>query len=87
MVRFGGPVIDNGSLYRFHLRSCLVSLMMNVLFHRLKKLQKLLHAVLDLDQSTIAEIRGYSSPPIIVHTVMRATLLLLGHWKEETAVS
>ncbi|KAL4221367.1 hypothetical protein ACF0H5_019626 [Mactra antiquata] len=55
------------------------------LLERLKKLQKLLHAVLDLDQSTIMEIRGYSKPPPIVHTVMETTLLLLGHWKDETA--
>ncbi|XP_060601784.1 uncharacterized protein LOC132755022 isoform X2 [Ruditapes philippinarum] len=54
------------------------------LLQRLKKLQRLLHAILDLDQSTIAEIRGYSSPPKIVHTVMISTLLLLGHWEDET---
>ena len=30
---------------------------------RLKKLQKLIHAGLNLDQSTIAEIKGYSNPP------------------------
>ncbi|WAR14362.1 hypothetical protein MAR_004467 [Mya arenaria] len=54
------------------------------LIERLKKLQKLLHAILALDQSTIMEIRGYSSPPPIVHTVMMATLLLLGHWHEDT---
>ncbi|XP_053379057.1 uncharacterized protein LOC123526583 isoform X3 [Mercenaria mercenaria] len=56
------------------------------LVERLKKLQRLLHAVLDLDQSTIAEIRGYSNPPPIVHTVMMSTLLLLGHWEDETKV-
>lgn len=54
------------------------------LLERLKKLQRLLHAVLDLDQSTIAEIRGYGNPPPIVHTVMMSTLLLLGHWEEQT---
>ncbi|XP_052213451.1 uncharacterized protein LOC127832191 isoform X2 [Dreissena polymorpha] len=54
------------------------------LLDRLKKLQRLLHAVLALDQSTILEIRGYSAPPIIVKTVMMATLLLLGHWEEDT---
>lgn len=57
-----------------------------LMFFRLKKLQKLLHAILDLDQSTIMEIRGYAKPPPIVHTVMVSTLLLLGHWKDETKV-
>ena len=56
-------------------------------FFRLKKLQKLLHAVLNLDQSTIAEIRGYNNPPKGVHQVMRATLLVLGYWEEDTSVS
>ncbi|KAL3861103.1 hypothetical protein ACJMK2_007175 [Sinanodonta woodiana] len=51
---------------------------------RLKTIQRLLHAIMALDQRTIAEIRGYQSPPPAVHSVMKATLLLLGHFEEET---
>lgn len=51
---------------------------------RLRNIAKLMHAVLGLDQKTIAEIRGYQHPPPAVHHVMMASLLLLGHWEEET---
>ncbi|GFR65725.1 kyphoscoliosis peptidase [Elysia marginata] len=37
-----------------------------------------------MSQKTITEIRGYSCPPPAVHMVMMATLLLLGHFEEET---
>ena len=67
--------------------SCRTFIRVCQLYCRLKKLQKLLHAVLNLDQSTIAEIRGYNSPPAGIHEVMKATLLVLGFWEEETHVS
>lgn len=51
---------------------------------RLKSISKMMHKVLSLDQRTIAEIRGYSNPSPEIHAVMKATLLLLGHYEEET---
>nr|XP_022341994.1 uncharacterized protein LOC111135861 isoform X3 [Crassostrea virginica] len=51
---------------------------------RLRNIARLMHAVLGLDQKTIAEIKGYQHPPPAVHHVMMASLLLLGHWEEET---
>jgi hypothetical protein len=57
------------------------------MLERLRNITKLMHAVLSLDQKTIAEIRGYQNPPPAVHRVMMATLLLLGHWEEETSLS
>jgi len=56
------------------------------MLERLRNINRLMHAVLGLDQKTIAEIKGYQSPPPAVHRVMMATLLLLGHWEEETEV-
>ncbi|XP_062587909.1 uncharacterized protein LOC134249590 isoform X2 [Saccostrea cucullata] len=54
------------------------------MLERLRNIAKLMHAVLGLDQKTIAEIKGYQHPPPAVHHVMMASLLLLGHWEEET---
>ncbi|XP_053379649.1 lim and transglutaminase domain protein ltd-1-like isoform X2 [Mercenaria mercenaria] len=54
------------------------------LIARLKRLQKLIHEVMTLNQRTIAEIKSYAHPPDEVHTVMRGTLLLLGNKEEET---
>ncbi|XP_062572358.1 uncharacterized protein LOC134234325 [Saccostrea cucullata] len=51
---------------------------------RLKNISKMMHKVLALDQRTIAEIRCYSNPSPEIHAVMKATLLLLGHFEEET---
>ncbi|WAR15075.1 HIL-like protein [Mya arenaria] len=48
------------------------------LIARLKRLQKLIH------ERTISEIRSYAHPIAEIHTVMRATLLLLGNPEEET---
>ncbi|XP_078597104.1 uncharacterized protein LOC144873535 [Branchiostoma floridae x Branchiostoma japonicum] len=44
----------------------------------LRLLESLRHEVLQLNQSTISEIRSYSNPPKPVHKVMLATYLLLG---------
>ncbi|XP_052098847.1 lim and transglutaminase domain protein ltd-1-like [Mytilus californianus] len=46
---------------------------------RLRKLKRLHHAVLAMDQKTISELRSYPQPPNPVHGVMAATFLLLGH--------
>ncbi|XP_076472308.1 uncharacterized protein LOC143301800 [Babylonia areolata] len=51
---------------------------------RLQMVEKLLHGVRSLNQQTVTEIRHYAHPPAIVHSVMMATLLLLGHFEEET---
>ena len=39
-----------------------------------------------LNQRTIAEIRSYTKPVQEIHTVMQATLVLLGNTQEETKV-
>ncbi|KAK3781008.1 hypothetical protein RRG08_046312 [Elysia crispata] len=54
------------------------------LLNRLRRLERIRHEILELKQATVAEIRSYQSPPPIVHTVMTATFLLLGHKERET---
>ncbi|KAJ8305516.1 hypothetical protein KUTeg_016061 [Tegillarca granosa] len=56
----------------------------NHLLTRLRRLERIRHEILELKQSTVAEIRSYQSPPIIVHTVMTSTFLVLGHKEKET---
>lgn len=56
----------------------------NNLLLRLRRLERIRAEILELKQSTVAEIRSYSSPPIIVHSVMIGTFLLLGHSESET---
>ncbi|KAL3861287.1 hypothetical protein ACJMK2_007329 [Sinanodonta woodiana] len=53
---------------------------------RLKRIQQLMHEVMNLNQTTIAEIRSYGNPVKEIHVVMQATLLLLGHYEEETKI-
>lgn len=53
---------------------------------RLRKLKRLHHAVLDMDQKTISELRSYPKPPKPIHGVMAATFLLLGHKEGELKV-
>ncbi|CAD5125169.1 DgyrCDS13412 [Dimorphilus gyrociliatus] len=45
---------------------------------QLEKLEKLRHAVMTLNQKTIAELKSYNSPPEPAHLSMIATFLLLG---------
>ncbi|XP_076462524.1 uncharacterized protein LOC143294889 [Babylonia areolata] len=54
------------------------------LLGRLRRLERIRHEILELKQSTVAEIRSYTKPPPIVHTVMTAVFLLLGHAEKET---
>lgn len=54
------------------------------MLNRLRRLERIRHEILELKQATVAEIRSYQSPPVIVHTVMTATFLLLGHKERET---
>ncbi|XP_022107129.1 axoneme-associated protein mst101(2)-like [Acanthaster planci] len=49
----------------------------------LKRLKRLKDEILNLKQSTVAEIRSYNKPPRAVHMVMIGTYLLLGN-KEST---
>lgn len=58
----------------------------NQLLSRLKRLERIRHEILELKQATVAEIRSYQNPPPVVHTVMTATFLLLGHKEKETKV-
>jgi len=59
----------------------------NNLLLRLRRLERIRAEILELKQSTVAEIRSYSNPPPIVHSVMIATFLILGHLEKETKVS
>ena len=58
----------------------------NQILIRLRKIQRIRSEILELKQSTVAEIRSYQSPPAVVHTVMTATFLILGHKESETKV-
>lgn len=58
----------------------------NTILARLRKIQRIRSEILELKQSTVAEIRSYQNPPPVVHTVMTATFLLLGHKEKETKV-
>lgn len=46
----------------------------------------ILFQVMNLNQRTIAEIKSYTHPIAEIHTVMRATLILLGNTEKETEV-
>ena len=50
----------------------------NKMLLSLKRLKRLKDEILNLKQSTVAEIRSYSKPPKAVHRVMIGTYLLLG---------
>ena len=55
----------------------------NKMLLSLKRLKRLKDEILNLKQSTVAEIRSYNKPPRAVHMVMIGTYLLLGN-KETT---
>ena len=50
----------------------------NKMLLNLKRLKRLKDEILNLKQSTVAEIRSYGKPPTAVHTVMTSVYLLLG---------
>lgn len=58
----------------------------NQILVRLRKIQRIRSEILELKQSTVAEIRSYQNPPPVVHTVMTATFLILGHKESDTKV-
>ena len=53
---------------------------------QLRRIEKLRHAILNLDQKTIAELKSYKDPPEGVYEVMAATFLLLGNVEKELKV-
>lgn len=53
---------------------------------RLRRLKRLRHEVLAMDQKTISEIKSYPKPPAPVHGVMAATFLLLGNKESDLKV-
>ena len=48
------------------------------ILEQLRRIERLRHDILALDQKTIAEIKSYSKPPEPVYRVMKATFVLLG---------
>nr|KAG5696943.1 hypothetical protein BaRGS_015907 [Batillaria attramentaria] len=52
----------------------------------LQHMEKLRHAVLNMDQKVVAELKTYGSPPDGVHQSMMATFLLLGSALKEVKV-
>ncbi len=54
------------------------------LLEKLRKLDLMRKAVMNLSQRVVAEIKSYSKPPTVVHTVMSATFLLLGSPEAES---
>ena len=59
----------------------------NTILTRLRKIQRIRSEILELKQSTVAEIRSYQNPPPVVHTVMTATFMILGHKEKDTKVT
>ncbi|XP_074641536.1 uncharacterized protein LOC141899249 isoform X2 [Tubulanus polymorphus] len=58
----------------------------NKLLLQLRRLERIRAEILELKQTTVAEIRSYQKPPVAVHTVMIGTFFLLGHKEKETKV-
>ena len=58
----------------------------NKLLLQLKKRYKIYAEILALDQPTVAEIKSYSKPPELVHTVMTGVFVALGHKEKEMKV-
>ncbi|XP_077982721.1 uncharacterized protein LOC144437614 [Glandiceps talaboti] len=56
----------------------------NKMLLRLKRLKRLRDEIMNLKQSTVAEIRSYQKPPKVVHQIMIGTYLLLGVGEKET---
>ena len=54
---------------------------------QLRRLERIRAEILELKQSTVAEIRSYQKPPLVVHQVMTGTFVLLGHKAKEMKVT
>ncbi len=59
----------------------------NKILLQLRRLERIRAEILELKQSTVAEIRSYQKPPEQVHIVMTGTFLLLGNREKETKAS
>ncbi|KAI0210891.1 hypothetical protein LSAT2_004330 [Lamellibrachia satsuma] len=53
---------------------------------RKRRLAELKHDILDMDRKTMSEMRSYNHPPMILHRVLQAALLLLGEDEETTSI-
>ena len=53
----------------------------------LRRLKLYLHKILEMKQPTVSEIHSYTRPRPLVHTVMKATYLLLGEKERQLQVS
>lgn len=58
----------------------------NKLLLQLKKRYKIYAEIMALDQPTVAEIKSYSKPPVLVHQVMTGVFVMLGHKEREMKV-
>ena len=47
---------------------------------------KIYAEIMALDQPTVAEIKSYSKPPVLVHQVMTGVFVMLGHKEKEMKV-
>ena len=57
------------------------------LANKLRRLERLRKEILELNQSTISEIRSYQKPLPAIHNVMIAVYMLLGYKENELKVS
>lgn len=57
------------------------------LLQLLRRLKHYMHKILELKPATVSEIYSYNRPLPIVHTVMKATYLLLGEREKQLQVS
>ncbi len=54
---------------------------------KLTKIEKLKNMILKMSQRTIAEMKSYKDPPVVVYEVMKATLMVLGDDSNKMGVS
>lgn len=53
---------------------------------QLRRLRLYLHKILELTPTTVSEVYSYKRPRPLIHTVMKATLVLLGEEDENLKV-
>jgi hypothetical protein len=56
------------------------------LLHQLQKADQLKYSILNMDRTTISEMKSYQRPPDVVKKVMTASLLVLGEDEHTTRV-
>ena len=57
------------------------------LAEQLQRLLRLRQAILNMDKSTMSEIRRYDRPPAVLHRILQAVFLLLGEDEGTMAVN